>query len=233
MPTHPRSLASVAVAVSGLFAALCTTSATAGAQQYVVEDAAIVDFGACQIEAWHGERESWMEPACQAIGNLELTAGAGFLDNGAGAREVAYLFEAKTLFRPLQPDDVGAGLFFGTVTDADARPEDVYGLGVVSASLGDDDLVLHGNVGWIWHRADGNHGLFRGLRADAAVGGPFSLIGEIYGEGRENPEYQLGIRTSFPEAGVELDFSWGAEVGTGQRAAGFTVGIAIISLPFL
>lgn len=72
-------------------------AAPAGAQQYVVDDAAIVDPNACQVEAWHGERSSWILPACQLLGNVEISAGVGFLDEGEGLRETEYAVEAKTL----------------------------------------------------------------------------------------------------------------------------------------
>jgi hypothetical protein len=86
---------------------------SAGAQQYVVDDAEIVDLNACHVEAWHGQRSSWILPACQLIPNLEIAAGVGFIEEGLGHRETEYAVEAKTLLRPLTPGDWGVGLVLG------------------------------------------------------------------------------------------------------------------------
>lgn len=86
-PASRRAPLLLRLLVPATLAAVSAGARPATAQQYVVEDAAVVEYRACQIEAWHGERESWMEPGCQPLRNLELTVGAGFLADGDGARE--------------------------------------------------------------------------------------------------------------------------------------------------
>jgi hypothetical protein len=73
-----------------------------GAQQFVTDDAEIVDYRACQLEGWHGESASWALPACQLIRNLELTAGVGQL-SANGETRTEYVLQAKTVLRELQP----------------------------------------------------------------------------------------------------------------------------------
>ncbi len=224
----------------GLALAGTALAAPVGAQQYVVDDAAIVEFRACQAEAWHGRRSSWILPACQLLGNLEISAGVGFLDEGGGVRETEYAVEAKTLFRPLEPDGWGMGLVVGVGPNPSAAPgerhlSDVYAFAPASLSLWEDGLVLHGNLGWAWERRgedeEDQHLLTWGARADAALVERFTAIGEVYGYHAERPEFQVGIRTHFPEAGVEVDVSWGGSTERGLRGAGLTVGIAFVSRP--
>ena len=218
------------------------------AQQYVVDDAEIVERGACQVEAWHGERASWILPACQIIRNLEITAGAGFVDEGGGHRETEYAVELKTLLRPLTPGGWGVGVVFGVGPNPSAEPGearfgDVYAFVPASLSLGDDRLVLHGNVGWEWHRETVDHGdhvheaddhhLTWGIRSDVAVNDLVSILGEFHGEDRNRPAYQVGLRFHFPEAGVETDLSWGGHTHGDLRGAGFTAGVAFVSGRFL
>ena len=214
------------------------------AQQWDVDDAEIVDPGACQVEAWHGERASWILPACQPFRTLEVSLGAGFIDAGDGHRDVEYAVEVKTLFRALATNDWGLGLVVGigpdpSAAEIDGRFGDVYVFVPASLSLMDDGLVLHGNVGWEWERDghehdghvhdDDHHHLTWGLRSDVALTERFTLIGEIFGEDRLLPEFQLGLRTHFPEAGVEVDLSWGGHTQDDLEGAGFTVGVALVS----
>jgi hypothetical protein len=216
----------------------------AAAQQWVVDDAEIVDRGACQIEAWHGEVASWILPACQPFWNLEIAVGVGFVDEGDGHRETEYAVEAKTLFRPLATNDWGIGLVVGVGPNPSAaagerRFGDVYAFVPASLSLMDDRLILHGNVGWEWerdgHEHDGHvhdedhHHLTWGLRSDVGLTDRFTLIGEVFGEDRLLPEFQIGLRTHFEEAGVEVDLSWGGHTQDDLRGAGFTVGVALVS----
>jgi hypothetical protein len=216
----------------------------AAAQQYVVDDAAIVDRGACQVEAWHGERASWILPACQPIRNLEISAGAGFVDEGGGHRETEYAIEVKTLLRPLAPGGWGVGLVLGVGPNPSAEPGerrfgDVYAFLPASLSLAEDRLVLHGNLGWEWDREAEPHGdhfherddhhVTWGARADLALNDLLSVIGEFHGEDDGGPAYQFGFRVHRPAAGVEMDLSWGGHSARGQPGAGFTVGLAFVS----
>jgi hypothetical protein len=240
-PRRPAVMFAVLAALTGLTLLL---AAPLSAQQWVVDDAETVDRGACQVEAWHGEVASWILPACQPVRNLEISLGVGFVDDGHGHRETEYAVEAKTLFRPLATNDWGIGLVVGVGPNPSAAAGerhfgDVYAFVPASLSLMDDRLVLHGNVGWEWerdgHEHDGHihdedhHHLTWGVRSDVGLTERFTLIGEVFGEDRLLPEYQVGLRTHFPDAGVEVDVSWGGHTQDDLRGAGFTVGVALVS----
>ena len=210
----------------------------AAAQQYVVDDAEIVDRGACHVEAWHGERASWLLPACQPVRNLEIAVGVGFVDEGDGRRETEYAIEAKTLFRPLAPGDWGAGLVLGVGPNPSAEPGerhfgDLYAFVPASLSIADDQLIVHGNVGWEWQResaeASDEHFLTWGVRGDVALHELLSFIGELHSEDDHRPACQVGVRIHQPEAGVEVDLSWGGHTDGNRHGAGFTVGLAFVS----
>ncbi len=240
-PPPWRSSPGAATAVA-VFGGLLLSFGSAGAQQYVVDDAEIVDANACHVEAWHGERSSWILPACQLIPNLEFAAGVGFIEEGLGHRETEYAVEAKTLLRPLTPGDWGVGLVLGVGPNPSATAEerrfgDVYGFVPVSVSTLEDRLILHGNLGWAWAREDDEgpeedeHQLTWGVRSDLGLNERFTVIGEIFGEGSDQSEFQVGIRTHFEDAGVEMDLSWGDRLSGDERGAGFTVGLALVSPP--
>ncbi len=218
--------------------------APASGQQLVVDDAEIVDPGACQVEAWHGERASWILPACQLLPNVEISVGAGFIDDGTGHRETEHAIELKTLIRPLSPGSWGLGVVLGVGPNPSAEGEerrfgDVYAFLPASVSLLDDRLVMHGNVGWEWHRETIDHGdhahesddhhLSWGLRSDVALNDTFTLLGEFYGEDDRRPHFQAGLRLQHDGAGVEVDLTWGGSTHPDEEGPGFTVGVAFVS----
>jgi hypothetical protein len=85
---------------------LCWFPTPAATQQFVTDDAGIVDFRACQLEGWHGESASWVLPACQPIRHLEITAGVGFIPEN-GSRAVEYVLQAKHVPPEVEPGHVG------------------------------------------------------------------------------------------------------------------------------
>jgi hypothetical protein len=237
-----RTLALLALTVTLMLLAL----RPAAAQQWVVDDATLTDLRTCQVEAWHGEVASWILPACQPFRNVEIALGSGFVDHGHGDRDVEYAVEVKTLFRALAPNDWGIGLVAGVGPNPSARGDeatfgDLYAFVPASLSLADDRLILHGNLGWHWERgghhhggefhAEAHHDLTWGARADVAMSERFTAIGEVFGENRLLPEFQVGLRTHFPDAGMEVDLSWGGHTQGDLRGAGFTVGITLASGP--
>lgn len=222
----------------GAVLVLAGTAAPSAAQQYVVDDAEIVDRGACHVEAWHGERASWILPACHPIRNLEVAAGAGFIEVGTGHRETEYAIEAKTLLRPLSPGGWGVGLVVGVGPNPSAEAGerhfgDIYAFVPASLSVADDRLIFHGNLGWEWEREDAEardeHFLTWGVRGDLALHERLSFIGELHSENDEQPAFQVGVRIHRPDAGVEMDLSWSGHTDGERQGAGFTVGVAFVS----
>ena len=126
-----------------------------GARPFVTDDARITDPGGCQLESWakgqNGGRETWLLPACNPFGCLELSAGVGEL-RPVGAPSTRYtLLQAKTLFRELKPNGCGWGIAMGAVTrrDGDGRHlSSVYADLPFSASFRDDQWLVHANVGF-------------------------------------------------------------------------------------
>jgi hypothetical protein len=105
------------------------------AQQFVVDDAAIADYRACQLEAWHGRLSCRILPACSFSPRFELTAGIGFLDDHGNGRETEYVVEAKYVFREMQPNGVGFDYGPGAVRACPPLPG-------TSPQTGDGDLLL-------------------------------------------------------------------------------------------
>lgn len=244
--TRSPSILHRLIVAAGLVVVILTGVDSVAAQQYVVDDAVIVVPRSCQAEMWHGERASWILPACQILPNLEITLGAGFVNGDGSDREPEYAVEGKTILREMAPDAWGVALVMGLgpnpSADVDERVfGDIYLFVPASRVVLDGGLVVHGNLGWRWDRkgpqANGrppngrSHHLTWGLRGDIPINPRFSFLVEGYGEDRERPSVQMGFRIHFAEAGMEMDTSWGrSSTGSGD-GPGFTIGLSLTSGP--
>jgi hypothetical protein len=219
------------------------------AQQFVTDDAELVDLGACQLEGWHGESASWVLPACQPIEMLEITAGVGFVPED-GAHAVEYVLQGKVLIRSAEPGRLGIGLVgglgFGPISQVVGDGvAGAYAYVPVTVPAADEGLILHVNVGWQFERDDlgegsaggsaSRHAFTWAARADLALphaADRLTLIGELYGVDRVGPEYQLGIRTVLVEDRLLFDLSWGGHTASAERGAGWALGVAWTPPPF-
>lgn len=107
-------------------AALLPWGAPQAARPMVTDDARIVDAQACQVESWvkrnPDSTEYWAQPACNFTGNLELSLGAAKGKDDHGTRTADVALQAKTLFKPLEPDGWGWGLAVGHAPPGQRRP---------------------------------------------------------------------------------------------------------------
>lgn len=129
--------------------------ASHAARPMVTDDARLTDDGACQVESWvrlnRSSTELWALPACNPMGNLEITIGGAFADTAA-FQKADDVFQLKTLLRPLETNGWGVGLTAGFARHIGAGIEDDgnrqrYLNLPISKSFLDDRVVLHLNVG--------------------------------------------------------------------------------------
>ncbi len=242
-----RAAGRPAAAGFALAAAALAAPARARAQQYITDDAEVTEARACQIQMWHGERASWVLPVCAPAHNLELSLGfiAVWRDGAGGHFE--YAAQAKTLFRALRPDGWGAGLVAGTgrdpalATTAD-KTSTVFAYVPVSRAFAGTRLVVHQNAGWLYQRqgGGGGHALTWAARADYRAARRLALVAEVYGTeavgrgGSTAPaEFQAGARSWLRPDVVQVDLSYGGRLRDGRVAAGWTLGLALVTPPFL
>jgi hypothetical protein len=209
------------------------------ARPFVTDDARIVDPGGCQLESWAKARENgnefWLLPACNPFGNLEISAGLGELRPDGAEPSRDKVLQVKTLFRELKPNGVGWGMAAGAV----ARPgpegggnrlSSVYAYFPVSASFRDDQWVVHANLGLQREREAGQTSLTWGLGTEAAVGSRLYAIGETYGDNRQNPFWQFGLRYWIVPGKVQVDATRGGEASRGGHW--FSIGLRLIGGDF-
>lgn len=213
------------------------------ARPFTVDDARVVDRGACQVESWYkssgGVREFWALPACNPFG-LELTAGVGAIrhDGGASAGgDRDYQFQVKGLVRELRTNDFGWGLAFGALRHADINAVqnqigNYYFYAPVSRSFLDDRIVLLTNVGAVDNRDANRRGLTWGVGGEFYLSPRFMLLGEVYGATGFDRFGQAGFRFWVVPDHVQIDSTYGSQLNGTQRSEWFTLGVRLITRPF-
>ena len=191
------------------------------ARPFVTDDARLTTGGSCQLESWMrvypDSKELWVLPACNPTGNLEFTFGGGG-EKPQGERVTNdYVFQAKTLFRPLEANGWGWGLAAGTIQHPkiNVGPNmlgNTYAYIPLSISLNDDKAIVHANIGWLKDKASGLNS------ASWGVGGEFKLdpkllgIAETYGDNRGLSYGQIGVRYSVIPDLFQVDASFGQQL---------------------
>jgi hypothetical protein len=216
-------------------AAVLSASAPAHATRpMVVDDASITSPGNCQVENWTQrtptQTEYWTMPACNVGGTWELAAGLGRIaPDGPGTAYRSGVFQAKTMFRPLQTNSWGIGL---TIADQFRQGTGVAGdlsvLVPLSVSLLDDRILVHANAGLLRARAAGQIDEFWALGAEWSVGPHLALTLETYGTGSGHEYAQAGARWTVIPDRVALDAGLGSRVSRIGAERYLTLGLTFV-----
>ena len=207
--------------------ALIIPTCAFAARPFVTDDARLTTAGSCQLESWMriypDSKELWALPACNPTGNLEFTVGGGRAHHDDAPATSDYVFQAKTLFRPLETNDWGIGFAVGTIRHPEINPGpnmlgNTYAYIPLSVSLNDDKVILHANLGWLKDKASGQNNLSWG------VGGEFKLharllgIAETFGDNRSMSYGQVGVRYSVRPDLFQVDATIGQQLsGPGKN----------------
>ena len=221
-------------------AVLCMAQAHA-ARPMNTDDANIVDEKACQLESWvkttHTSLERWAIPGCNFGGEVEWSVGGNAqTDDGLGKTQF-WVAQAKKRWVPVGENTIGISTTLGSMVTRPAfggKPEDKdYYLNVpVTVPLGHDRFV-HLNAGWV------NHQTLGVSRPTWGVGGELPLtprviaIAEAYGESEFGTRYQVGLRVWAVPQRVQVDTTYGNQLGQPEHLRWFTVGLRLLSPAFL
>lgn len=191
------------------------------ARPFVTDDARLTTEGSCQLETWarsyKDSHEVWALPACNPTGNLEFTLGGGRARTNGAQGTSDFVFQLKTLFRPLSTNGWGWGLGVGTVRHPEINPGpnllgNTYAYVPMSFSFENDRLVVHANVGWLRERATHRNNATWGVGAELQATQRVTLIAETFGDHRNNPYWQVGGRLAIVPNRVQIDLTLGQQV---------------------
>lgn len=211
-----------------------------GARPMITDDARIVDAKSCQVESWvrtnHGSREYWALPGCNPTGNLEITLGGAVTKTGVGSEISDVVMQGKTLFKTLQPNGWSVGLAAGNVRHPhqhDSFAGDLYAYVPASFSFADDRFVLHTNAGVLRHKATGQTRLTLGLGSETQIAANTWLIAESFKQLEGRPFFQAGVRHWIVPNRVQIDATYGNRFAAGTQERWFSIGLRLLSPPFL
>ncbi|UJB67553.1 hypothetical protein YS110_21265 [Acidovorax sp. YS12] len=223
-------------------AALLPWGAAQAARPMVTDDARIVDAKACQVESWvkrnQDSTEYWAQPACNFTGNLELSLGGAKGKDDGGTQTTDIVLQAKTLFKPLEPDGWGWGLAVGNVRHPAIHTGnnllgDLYAYVPATFSLRNDRVLVHTNVGWLHEREARRHRMTWGLGTEVQWSASTWLIAEVFGQNQGKPFYQVGLRYWLVPDHVQVDTTYGNRAGSGAQERWFSIGLRLLSPAFL
>ena len=207
--------------------ALTIPTCAFAARPFVTDDARLTTAGSCQLESWMriypDSKELWALPACNPTGNLEFTVGGGRARHDDAPATSDYVFQAKTLFRPLETNDWGIGFAVGTIRHPEINPGpnmlgNTYAYIPLSVSLNDDKVILHANLGWLKDKASGQNNLSWGVGGEFKVHARLLGIAETFGDNRSMSYGQVGVRYSVRPDLFQVDATIGQQLsGPGKN----------------
>ena len=212
------------------------------ARPMVTDDARIVDPGACQLETWRrgnrGSYEYWALPACNFTGNLEVTLGGTDQPEASGGHAADFVLQGKGLFKPLETNSYSYGLVVGGMMHNDpgaqqARVGSIYGYVPISNSFDNDRLIVHVNLGALQNRDNDTRAFTWGVGGEFNFTPRVALIAETYANSHSRPFVQGGLRIWIVPNRFQIDTTVGARSGDFGPTRWWTVGLRLISPPFL
>jgi hypothetical protein len=208
-------------------ALLAWQNTASAARPFMTDDARLTTEGSCQLESWtrrYSDRlENWALPACNPTGNFEITAGGGRFSADGQSASHDRILQAKTLFRPMQTNDWGWGLAVGRAGHSGLQPGpnnlgNTYAYVPMSVSMRDDRVVVHANVGWVQDRQSRSNATTWGTGVEYWVHPKVMVIAESFGDDRQRPWVQTGVRFSVVPGLFQIDLTRGAQAsGQGRH----------------
>jgi hypothetical protein len=177
-------------------------------------------------------------PACNAFANVEVAYGGAWTRQGGEQFLSARLAQAKTVFRPLQPDDWGVGATLGTTSypkrdGANRGSGDPYLYAIVSRSFSGDGLIVHANAGVVRERDVAKTTPVWAIGSEIRMAPRVQFLPEIFHLGRGRPYYQASVRYALIEGRATVDASYGDRASSGASERWVSVGVHLDTAPFL
>ncbi len=190
------------------------------ARPFVTDDARLTSADSCQLESWtrvySSSHEIWALPACNFGSNFEVTAGAGAAHDLSGAPgwTADYVFQVKTLFKPLETNGWGMGIAAGNIQHPQINPGpnllgNDYAYLPLSASWSDDLVIMHANLGWLRDKASGRDQATWGIGTEINRDQRWTWIAESFGSGSGNAYWQAGVRYGVIPGLLQIDATFG------------------------
>lgn len=217
---HPRTLLTV------LLGTTIAWSAHAG-RPLQAEDAGVLDRGACEVEGAVARlsaegataRERGLQLGCGIGLNSQLALGAASAKDG-GARARGLALAGKTALWSGHGDDPAAlALAWGLQwlkADGDTWRHGGTDINLVYSRPLAAELTLHANLGHSRDEAGKQRSTSWALALEHAGFGSLAPMAEVFGDDREAPWWNLGLRWNAVPERLDVDFSYGRQMASGR-----------------
>lgn len=227
MTTALRSILQATLLGSGLILAIQAHAA----RPLITDDAAVNDFGQCQIEVWQertqGVRGPTFAPACGVADAVEF--GVSYTRySPASADSGGYGLQLKTVFDSLKTErwSFGAKLNTFSVHNRYTRgySPDAYSVTLLGSGKYGHGLALHTNLGLAHDRDAKDTSATYGVAVVKEFGQTGFVFAELAGDHRSGAFRNAGAAIWIIPERLTLDFSAGRQNGAGTGTL-YTIGL--------
>jgi len=210
------------------------------ARPMLTDDARIVDAKSCQLESWVRDSknvtEYWALPACNVSENLEVTIG-GSLEGESGHSSFANeLYQMKSIIQPIAINQTGYSIVLGNGRDPKRTMNKViqdWYLNVPISYPYNDRLVIHTNLGVTHLTDEKTEKMNWGLSSEYNYNEHIDLISEIFNQSSNSTYFQFGLRYWLIKNRAQIDTTYMNSFNHIGEDQSFSVGLRLLSLPFL
>jgi hypothetical protein len=220
---------------AALTAALATPTTAHAGRPLATDDAAVVEAGSCQLEAWtareRGARGLWLNPSCNLTGQTELALGGARVRADGEDRVSVLTWQAKHLLRAHDASQAGYALALGGERARLAGERSLFLNGIATLPLGSVNRLLHLNLGAVRAPEDGGprRRALWGLALDGEVAADTRASLESFGLGGERARWQAGLAHEIVPGRLQIDASVGSALGRWRDTRSVTLGLVFVT----
>lgn len=211
---------------------LVPAAAFAAGGPYAVDDAAVLDAGTCQADAFASfgdeSRETYVvAPACvfDFAPWLEVGVAVERAHDG-GAWGTAIEPGIKAVLFEVEEAGLSVGISSGLTYDRAARSVAGYSLAGLLSLQVSEPLTVNLNAGYERDRTAGSDHLVWGAGAAFQASENLAFIAEAFGQDEGKTGFQAGFRPTIFNGYVDLDFVFGRNI-TGESGNWFSAGTSV------
>lgn len=218
--------------LAGLLAGL--TSAAHAGRPLITEDAGVLDARDCELELVGSRERAGGDLPTARGASAQLGCGVGLSTQIAlfagrakadGERADALALVGKTVLRALTETQGGVVIAWsvgGERSGGSFRHETTELKAVFTQPV--DQWLLHANLGWTRSESARQNGTLWSVAAERTGLGPFDAMAEVFGDDRDEPWLNAGLRWTAIADRLFVDASYGVQMNS-ARARLATIGL--------
>jgi len=215
-------------------------SVAEAARPMMTDDARIVDPKSCQLESWVRDSkhitEYWAQPGCNVGENAEITIGGSLEGENGHSSFANEIYQIKSIIRPIDINQTGYSIVLGNARDPKRAMNKViqdWYLNVPISYPYNDSLVIHTNLGVTHLTDERTEKINWGLSSEYNYNERVDLISEVFNQSSNSTYFQFGLRYWLIKNRMQIDTTYMNSFNHIGDDQSFSVGLRLLSLPFL